>query len=190
VRHLKIFDLAEALEDFLPVKFGVEFPEGSRKVVDAPGHLSLFVFGLLLNGGAGTRLVRFKSVVHYLGNMVILTLVVDGKVEYGLSHALLVDIFKLTKYLDKEVVLVRAAVANVDEYLPRLKNLVNELKMLQAAAFSQDVKGWQFKIAVYLTRILMQVRSQGCKLAEFTLQRTDEIVFNLQNALIFDQKID
>ena len=84
-RDVAIFDFAEALEYFVPVEGRVKLPEGASKVVDAPGHLSFLVLGLLLDGCRVSVFVRLKSVIHDFGHMIILSLVVDSELENCLS---------------------------------------------------------------------------------------------------------
>ena len=74
-----VFDIPEGLEDLVPVESRELLSESSCKVVYAPGHLSLFVFWLLLNGTWVADFVGLKSVIDDLGHMVIFAGMVDGQ---------------------------------------------------------------------------------------------------------------
>ena len=108
--------------------------------------------------------------------MVVFALMMDRELQDCLSHALLINVLEFAKDFDQKVILVGAAVANIDENFPWLKNFVDQLKMLEAAAFPQNVERWEFKIAVDLARILMQRRPQRSELAELALERIYEIL--------------
>lgn len=84
-RDVTIFDFAEALEHFVPVEGRVKLPEGTSKVVDAPGHLSFLVFGLFLDGCRVSVFVRLKSIVNDFSHMIIFSLVVDSELQNCLS---------------------------------------------------------------------------------------------------------
>ena len=94
-----VSDLAECLENLLPVQVREELPECAHQVVDTPLNLILLVDHILLEQGAVSLLVRFKCVLGNLRSTVIIASVVDTKVEERLSHGLLIDIFKVLEYL-------------------------------------------------------------------------------------------
>ena len=163
--YVLVDDLAERLEDFLPAQVRVELAEGSSQVVDAPRHLGLLVLWLLLDRRRVAILVGLESIVDDLGDVVVLPLVMDCQLEDGKSHDLLIDAAELRERLQQVVVHVRTVVADVDEHLPRLQDLVHELEVLQSAAFAHDGIRGQLGEAIRLGDVLVQGRAQRRVLA-------------------------
>lgn len=159
-----IFDFAKVFKNLVPVQVGVKFSEGSRQILDAPGHESLLVFWLLLDGGRVAIFVGFEGIVNNFGDMIIFALMVNGQLKYGLCHDLLVYAFELKECLVEEVIHVRSIVSNVNQDLPWLEYLVNEFQMLKSKSILQNVVGRQVKMGIDLGDVLVQRRSQRCEL--------------------------
>lgn len=56
--------------------------------------------------------------------------------------------------------------AYVDEDLPRLKDLVDKLKVLEPASVSQEIVWQQLRVAVHLSDLLVKASSQGSEHAK------------------------
>lgn len=97
--------------------------------------------------------------------MIIFTLMMNGQLQYGLCHDLLIYPFELEECLVEKVVHIRSIVSNINQHLPRLQYLVNKFQMLKSKSILQDIVGWQVKMGIDLRDILVQRRSQRCKLA-------------------------
>lgn len=158
--------MTKTFEDLDPVEIGVELSECAGKVLDAPAHVGLLLFWLFLEGGRVAIFVGLEGVVQYLGYGIILALVIDRKLKEGHRHSLLVDLLELREGLDQEVVQVGAAMADVNQQLPRLENFLCKLEMLEAAAIFKQVVGGQVGMAVEHRDILAQRASQWRELTE------------------------
>ena len=106
------------------------FRMGLHSFHDSPivyNPIPLFVFRLLFDAIGLAVFVGLESRVDYLGDLVILALVVDGQRRKSESHPSLVHVLELAHGLQEEVVLVRAIVTNVDKDFPRLQDGMSEL---------------------------------------------------------------
>ena len=65
-------------------------------------------------------LVGLESRIDYLRDLIVFTLVVDGKVEQSHSHASFIEALELTQSFQKKVVHIGAVVPDVDQNFPWL----------------------------------------------------------------------
>lgn len=165
VGDIAILDFAKALKDFTPIQIRVQLSEGPCKILNTPGHRGLLVLWFLFNGRWVSILIRLKGVVDDLGNMIILALMMDGQLQDGLCHHLLIDAFELRQRLEQEVVHVGAVVADIDQNFPRLEDLAHELEVLETEAIFQDVVRGKLEMGIDLGDILVERRPQRRELA-------------------------
>lgn len=89
----------------------------------------------------------------------------DGELQDGLCHHLLINAFELRERLEQEVVHVRAVVADIDENFPRLEDLAHELEVLETEAIFQDVVRGKLEMGIDLGDVLVERRPQRRELA-------------------------
>jgi len=97
--------------------------------------------------------------------MIILSLMMDGELQDGLCHHLLINAFELRERLEQKVVHVRAVVADIDENFPRLEDLAHELEVLETEAIFQDVVRGKLEMGIDLGDVLVERRPQRRELA-------------------------
>ena len=89
----------------------------------------------------------------------------DGELQDGLCHHLLINAFELRERLEQKVVHVRAVVADIDENFPRLEDLAHELEVLETEAIFQDVVRGKLEMGIDLGDVLVERRPQRRELA-------------------------
>jgi hypothetical protein len=78
-------------------------------------------------------------------------------------------------------------VADVDQDLPWLQDLVGEFEVLKAASILQQAVSWQVWVTIGMGYVLAQGRSEGRELGETTIVGLDDELFGVSQRLVILQ---
>jgi hypothetical protein len=155
-----IGDFTQGFEDLGPVEMGKELSESADKVIDAPGHRVLLVHDFFLQNRAICLAIGLEGELGNLRSLIIRARVVDGKIEEGPCHGLLVDVLEVLEDLQQLIVVVRGHVAELDQKLPGLKHFVALVKIIDAIPLLEEGNRWVVGVHVCEHKVLLHRSSE------------------------------
>lgn len=139
---------------------GKELSESADKVIDAPGHRVLLVHDFFLQNRAICLAIGLEGELGNLRSLIIRARVVDGKIEEGPCHGLLVDVLEVLEDLQQLIVVVRGHVTELDQKLPGLKHFVALVKIIDAIPLLEEGNRWVVGVHVCEHKVLLHRSSE------------------------------